>query len=91
MDGEVASPVERIDSRPGACSFGPGAVADFLAELVAEDREELFVEAVPVVPLVVPRVVPLVVLPDDFVELFADAGDFFAAAMEGTYPATVAL
>lgn len=87
MDGEVASPVERIDSRPGACSFGPGAVADFLAELVAEDREELFVEAV----MVVPRVVPLVVLPDDFVELFADAGDFFAAAMEGTYPATVAL
>lgn len=83
----MASPVERIDSRPGACSFGPGAVADFLAELVAEDREELFVEAVPVVP----RVVPLVVLPDDFVELFADAGDFFAAAMEGTYPATVAL
>ena len=87
MDGEVASPVERIDSRPGACSFGPGAVADFLAELVAEDREELFVEAV----MVVPRVIPLVVLPDDFVELFADAGDFFAAAMEGTYPATVAL
>jgi len=87
VDGEVASPVERIDSRPGACSFGPGAVADFLAELVAEDREELFVEAV----MVVPRVVPLVVLPDDFVELFADAGDFFAAAMEGTYPATVAL
>ena len=83
----MASPVERIDSRPGACSFGPGAVGDFLAELVAEDREELFVEAV----LVVPRVVPLVVLPDDFVELFADAGDFFAAAMEGTYPATVAL
>ena len=83
----MASPAERIDLRPGACSFGPGAVADFLAELVAEDREELFVEAVPVVP----RVVPLVVLPDDFVELFADAGDFFAAAMEGTYPATVAL